>query len=308
MRDSTKTVTITVLIAIALATAALGAAATLPAGNAGAQPLKATVSGPAGPVQVELASSSKSTRSVLPTLSGLRSNSKSGAVLVIPSAQMKPEDTATLIEDMTIMSRIFDKKLSDRNLIPPGRTFWRGWSIDPFDSFFSTDTRTTEAIYLEGFGCLFLVNVDFPLSAPPQDEAAKPKDGTDQVWAETQDQMYNPLAKDAYKQGDRSQKYSSEKVDDLLTTLIRSLKHTGNIRGLKADESVTIMVRGGEITVSLVEKASPLAAEYQRLTGELTSLQPTFLTIRATKQDIDSFAKAELDYDQFRKRILTLAY
>lgn len=308
MRHSTQTATITVLLAIALATAALGADASRPAGNTGTEPVRATVSEPAGYVQVGLPSSSESTGHVLPTLSGLPSKSKTGAVLVIPSTQMKPEDTATLIEDMTIMSRIFDKKLSDRNLIPPGRPFWRGWSDDPFDPFFSTDTHTTEAIYLEGFGCLFLVNVEFPLSPPPQDEAAKPEDGTDQVWAEIKNQMDYPLTEDARKQDDRRQKYSSEKVDDLLTTLIRTLKHTANIRGLKAAECVTVMVRGGEITVSLVEKASPLAAEYQRLTGGLTSRQPTFLTIRATKQDIDSFAEAELDYDQFRKRIQTLAY
>jgi len=309
MRDSTQTTAIAVLLAIALATAAFGEAAGRSAATTSVEPPIAAFSGPAEPVGTTVPDVSTSVRRrVLATLSDVRSKSKAGAVLVIPSAQMKPEDAAALIEDMTIMSRIFEKRLADEHLIPAGYSLWYGRGADPFSRYFARDNRTTEAIYVEGFGSLFLINVNFPLSPPPQVDAAKPEDGTDQVWAAMREDMYRPEDSRRRKEDQRKQEYDAEKVDDLQRTLIKGLKHAANIRRLKAEESVTIMVRGSDITVPLAKNESPLAAEYRRLTGELTAVQPTFLTIRAKKPDIDSFAKNELDYNQFRQRIETLAY
>jgi hypothetical protein len=312
MRHSTQTTTITVLLAIALATSALGASASLSAADISIEPVTPTVSGPAESViaEVPVASTSGPTARdrVLATLSNVRSKSKAAAVLVIPSAQMKPEDTTALIEDMTIMSRIFEKKLADQHLIPSSRMFLYTDSADPFKRYFARGNRTTEAIYVEGFGALFLMNVDFPLSPPPQGEADIPDDGTDRVWAAMREHMYRPEDSRRSRKQEQKEQYDAEKIDDLQRTLIKGLKHAANIRGLKAQESVTIMVRGSDITVPLTKNESALAAEYRRMTGELTTVQPTFLTIRAKKPDIDSFAKNELDYNQFRQRIQTLAY
>ena len=311
MSDSTQTATITVLLAIALTTAAPGAAASLSAAEIRMEPVTPT-GGPAAPEPVAPppAPTLQPGRSghVLATLSDLRSKSKAGAVLVIPSEQMKPEDTAALIEDMTIMSRIFAKKLADNHLIPGGYRVWHGWSGDPFDRLLSKDTYTTAAIYVEDFGSLFLIDVDFPLSPPPQVKAAKPDDDTDRVWAAMREDMYRPENSRRRKKDDQKEQYDAEKIDDLQRTLIKGLKHAANIRGLKAKESVTIMVRGSDITVPLAKDESPLAAEYRRMTDELTAVQPTFLTIRAKKPDIDSFAKNKLDYNQFRQQIQILAY
>jgi hypothetical protein len=221
---------------------------------------------------------------------------------------MKPEDTAALIEDLTIMSRIFEKKLADEHLIPTGYRYWDASRDDLLKRFFSKDSYTTRAMYVEGFGSLFLIDVDFPLSPPPQIEAAKPEDGTDQLWERTKDDIYHPADGRRRKKEEPKEQYDAEKIDDLQRTLIKALKHAANIRGLKAEESVTIMVRGSDITVPLTKNESPLAAEYRRMTGELTAVQPTFFTIRAKKTDIDTFAKNNLNYDQFRQRVQTLAY
>ena len=310
MRDSTQTAAITVLLAIALATTAPGSAVSQPAAGTNVQPVRPTVSGPAERVVAETVQISQPAQSapLLPTLSDLRSKATAGAVLLIPSTQMKPEDTTALIEDMSIMSRIFEKRLADEHLIRSGYAIFRPQPIDPFNRYFARDNRTTQAIYIQGFGSLFLINVDFPLSPPPQVEADKPQDSGDKVWATAKDDIRNPTSGRRRKQTDQKREYDAEQVDDLQRTLIKTLKHAANIRGLKAEESVTITARGSEITVPLAKDESPLAAEYRRMTGELTAVQPTFLTIRAKKPDIDSFAKDELDYDQFRQRIQTLAY
>ena len=308
MRNSIQTAKITVLLAVALATAALGAATT-PAASAGTEPAIASFSGPAEPAKVgpPTVPAPLPRGRVLTTLSDLRSKSKAAAVLLIPNAQMKPEDAAALIEDMTIMSRIFEKRLADNHFTPAGSRYWDARGGNPFSRFLSKDTYTTEAIYVEDFGSLFLIDVDFPLSPPPQVDADIPGDDTDRVWAAMREDMYHPEDSRRRKQEQKEQ-YDAEKIDDLQRTLIKGLKHAANIRDLKAKESVTIMVRGSDITVPLAKDESPLAAEYRRMTGELTTVQPTFLTIRAKKPDIDSFAKNELDYNQFRQRIQTLAY
>ena len=53
----------------------------------------------------------------------LLGHSHSGAVLVVPAAELKGEDLATITEDMSVMSRIFDNKLSQARLTT-GRGSW----------------------------------------------------------------------------------------------------------------------------------------------------------------------------------------
>ena len=90
--------------------------------------------------------------------------SGSGAVLVVPTAEMKTEDLAAITEDMTVMSRIFDKKLSQTQLIT-GAGGSRFVGIDPrsflFDpQSFGRSSGSIEAIYLDGYGALFLMKVN----------------------------------------------------------------------------------------------------------------------------------------------------
>ncbi|MFH1883424.1 MAG: hypothetical protein ABIL62_12015 [Planctomycetota bacterium] len=95
----------------------------------------------------------------------LLGHSGGGAVLVIPAAELKVEDLAAITEDMSVMSRIFDNKLSQARL-----TLGRGGltTVRFNSSFFEWDSRTTEAIYLEGYGALFLMKVNILLSPPPE--------------------------------------------------------------------------------------------------------------------------------------------
>jgi len=48
----------------------------------------------------------------------------SAPVLVIPAAEMKAEDLVTIMEDMNVMSRIFDKQLAKANLIKSPDYSW----------------------------------------------------------------------------------------------------------------------------------------------------------------------------------------
>ena len=89
-----------------------------------------------------------------------------GTVLVIPSEQTKTEDLLTINEDMTVMSRIFEKNIEQARI----KTV-RGGMIVPTHDLFSTllggGRGGIQSIYLQGFGALFLMKVDLLLSPPP---------------------------------------------------------------------------------------------------------------------------------------------
>ncbi len=232
-----------------------------------------------------------------------------GGILVIPSGQVKVENLAAITEDMSVMSRIFDKKLSQSNVLTS-----RGRLLVGVNTYLGRSDRLTEAIYLEGYGALFLMKVNMLLSAPPEaQQKEKVQEDTDPVWAQMRRQMYEPEEVRRSRTGGRpEEKYDAEKVETLKTNLIKTLKHAANIRALNSDDLVilTVIGDGGRPASS----DTRFYSSYGRSTGsrrggrtvpevESDSVQPTVLTICAKKSDIDAFAKGELDYDQFRQRI-----
>ena len=262
----------------------------------------------------------------------LLGHSSSGAVLVIPATQMKTEDLAAITEDMAVMSRIFDKKLSQAQLITGGSLFV---GIDPMLSF-GRSSGAIEAIYLEGYGALFLMKVNALLSPLPEalEEKETKEEDIDPLWAETRRRMYEPEEVSRRRRGDRlEEKYDAEKVEELKETLIKTLKHAANIRSFKPDESVILTVIGkagqsGTRTTTRSYGLSSMGSSTGRrgrssmvrgAPGSMVrgapgvptvaaSLLPTVLTIRAKKSDIDAFAKGQLSFDQFTQKTLLLSY
>jgi len=256
----------------------------------------------------------------LPKLPGVPPFSDAGTILVIPTDQMKAEDFSTIMEDMTIMSRIFNKNLQQAHL-PAGGGFSGGFwdSGRRLGRFFGQDSHAIEAIFLDGYGAVFMVNVDFPLSPPPEeqkeDKEAEAKKPADPVWAETMKELYQPEDVGEHKKERPEEKYDAEKVENLKTTLIKSLKHAANIRNLKPADSVIITVKGRDVAgPALFFKAeAPLTLpQGSKTTGvyissskvaEMSLASSTVLIIRAKKSDIDAFSKDELDFDLFCQRL-----
>ncbi len=246
----------------------------------------------------------------LPHLPHFRQSGSGGGVLVIPADQMKVENLAVVTEDMSVMSRIFSQKLDQSNVLTA-----RGRLVGALNPYFGRGNSKTEAIFLEGYGALFLMKVNMLLSAPPEAQQKKEiKEDTDPVWSQMRREMYEPEKVGRSRTNDRTEeKYDAEKVESLKTNLIKTLKHATNIRALKSDQLVILTVIGdGSRSASTITRSYSYIYN-SRSTGRrrmvqtapgngTASLQPTVLTICAKKSDIDAFAKGELDYDQFRKR------
>lgn len=244
------------------------------------------------------------------------SNSDTGTVLVIPTSEIKPEELAITIEDMTVMARIIDKQLGKE----------KSKQILFYGNFLGgQSSRTAETIYLQGYGALFLKKVDFPLSPPPtvqeQESQAKEED-VDPVWEQMKQELYEPQESRRRRVEREEEKYDAEKVENLKTDLIKALKHAANIRNLKPAESVILTVTGSSGSSNITSVAIPGTGQIfvqnketktvkivtPTIPGDLGLSSPTVLVIRAKKSDIDTFAKGDLDFDKFRERVQIFAY
>lgn len=246
-------------------------------------------------------------------------NGGAATVLVVPNAETKPQDLDMITQDLNIMSRILDKKLNpdqkdQLSVSYGGRTS----TIGRYMSFFSDDERTTRAIYVQGYGALFLLKVDFPLSPTPETiEEEKTEEEIDSVWSQTKREIYTPEEPSKRRRGRSEEKYDARKVESLKTTLTEALKHAANIRSLKPDESVILTVRGYEPAVAV--RTFPAIGAGPDTSVRITHkpmvevdkmgfFSPTVLIIRAKKSDIDAFSKDELNFDQFRQKAQILTY
>ncbi|HIJ70126.1 MAG TPA: hypothetical protein HPP87_02035 [Planctomycetes bacterium] len=157
-------------------------------------------------------------------------------ILVIPSGDVDAQQLAETVEDMKIMSHIFQKELAEADMTPGGRSwvfFWR------------RNESSFRSIYLEGYGAVFLMEVDFPLLPVAQLTEEEVEEGTDPVWDQARRELTASEDDDIFDyDSDEEVEYDADKVTDLKSKLIRNLKHASNIRNLSDKESIIIAVTG----------------------------------------------------------------
>jgi hypothetical protein len=246
-----------------------------------------------------------------------------GKVLVIPTAQIQPQDMVTLMEDMTVMCRVFEKKLAQSNLAQAN--FRSSWG-SRYSRSFSRDSHSMGAMYVQGYGALFMTTVDFPLSPPPEkEEKEDTQKDADPVWEQMKQEIFSPQEA-ARRTPDRpEEKYDAEKVENLKITLIKALIHAANIRELKPDESVILTLTGSGISsnfgkVVVIPGYNQVMVTYKDKDKNVTKLltspslsdlgisSPTVLTIRAKKSYIDALAQDKINFAEFEQKIQLLSY
>jgi hypothetical protein len=161
-------------------------------------------------------------------------------VLVVPSAEVNPKDLAEIIEDMQVMSHILDERFKETRRV-------QGVFTD-FGDFFGRDNRQTEATYLQGYGVLFSMEVNFAFSPPPKQQkqqAEQTDEQVDSTWEKAKQQVFSPGDPRGAEDTDSAEEYNSQMVEELKRDLITTLKHAANIRGVQPDEWVILTVIGG---------------------------------------------------------------
>ncbi len=177
-------------------------------------------------------------------------------VLLIPASQANPKKLAAVREDMKIMSHIFDKSLQ-KNLQGVYRI---GGLFADFGDFFNQDRGGTEAVYLEGYGALFLITTDFPLSPPPGQQAT-PVEGdepVDATWEQAKHDIWHPTRRREGSSLSLQAIYDTTKAEDLKRDLINAMKHASNIRNMQPDEWIIITLTGAKVEQGITQNPRDL--------------------------------------------------
>ena len=235
--------------------------------------------------------------------------------LIISSSTPDEKAVATLDEDLNIMARILDKSIErggdDDRKGPMGIHLW---------ALGQGGNRGARNLYLDGYGAVFILNVNMPLLAPPsRAQVEDKKEQTSSTWEEARNELYGGEDRGSYKRigGDKrpSMPYDAERVEALKKDLSEALKNATHIRGLKDNEHVTIVVQGAGSDHS-IRRARTVGPKKGELSEDVFAFAfapggggpRSVMTLRAKKSDIDAFAKGKTDLDDFRKKISTAVY
>jgi hypothetical protein len=236
-------------------------------------------------------------------------------ILVIAGPNAQPQDVTAIVEDLAVMGRIiYTKVRSPQQVSRDNRLYVYTLGGDYLG--------VTEAMYLDGFGAMFMLKVDFPLLPPPEQQAKPEEPKGDQVWLEARRQMVEPPGEKPQTRA-RLKPYEAGKVEQFKSNLIKTLKHASNIRSLKSDDCVTLVVKAPRaVAAAQPEKAATTATRRvvrpdeqgawsileETLVSEAELPSLTVLTIRAKKSDTDDYAQGKLDDKAFGQKCQIITY
>lgn len=247
-------------------------------------------------------------------LNGAGVNTLTEPVLVVPAKPMDPKALDQVIEDLSIMARIIEKNAlgGDQAGAVSSFTFANGLALSSSwgpnaggPGLVFAGTGRPKAMYLGGYGAVFFMRVAYPLLPPPQAAEEQRADSQgDPVWAEAKRSVLEgepPLGL-AQEGAEPEVSYSPEQVETLKSALIATMKHAGNVRGLEPTEWVAMVVQGPTPTTD------PSSQDARYGAPPITGAGRTVLTLRATRGDIDQYAKGQLSQQQFEQRLQVISY
>jgi len=236
------------------------------------------------------------------------------------------DEMPPIVEDIQIMSQILDKALGRRSAGRVARHVTK--AVDDVLTqakhnpvFPSGPYDQTRGVFLEGYGALFLTEVDCPFIVAP-DKSEEPEDGDveESVWEKTKRQLETTrkpetrlelaipevvgfhARRGADDPWESTIEYTVKKVEQLQKTLLETLKHATNIRSLKPEDTVAIVVQG-EYRITMPRGEDP----WRIMVFDKSSCH-TVLTLRVKKSDIDAFARGDLSFDAWRKKVTIVTH
>jgi hypothetical protein len=245
-------------------------------------------------------------------------------------------------EDLSIMGHIVDQTL-ERGLGEETTPSKMGVPL-----IVTSGGRAARALYIQGFGALFMVKVNLPLLAPPAPAEQKTNAPVDSEWESARREVLglesgSELIGSSVVSADVP--FDAESVEALKHTLIGTLKNASNIRHLKPDDYVSIAVFGQPSAATVVSSPAPVAAfgatsssreeGEDNFTASTTKPSParkdkgsnrrttatssgaiatvaaqtgSVLTLRVKNTDVRSFASGKLSLEDFSKKVSMNAY
>lgn len=249
--------------------------------------------------------------------------------VIVTSKPLDAKELATVEEDLGIMARLLEKEI-EREAGPDGLPNAMGIALTRLDG------RGPSVMLLEGYGAVFTFAVRMPLTPQPARVVErKPERTPDSPWERTRRELFGPPGGgerdgepgrrggfggggDPWSGRHEGAEYDAKKVEELKKSILEALKQAGNIRALKAEDYLTVVVQGAggggfgsmefavetRTTTSNSANGGPPRVEtfVNREGGD--GPRSGTLTIRAKKSDAEEFAQGKLTAEQFSKKAL----
>jgi hypothetical protein len=223
-----------------------------------------------------------------------------------------PKNASALSEDLTVMTRILEKAAGAKADGPPTAS---GIALFSF-----SQPNSPRAFYLDGYGAMFVLNVRFPLLAPDKrDDGGQTNDISNSEWEKAKDEVYGRRGAldDVRVKTAPSEEFNAQRVENLKEQIVSDLVNAKNIRNLRPDDYVTVVVLGGGPRGGIPGPGIPARSvrggtrggstrTWTETAGE-TGAQST-MTLRVKKSDIDALAKSKLNTEDFQKTVSVQVY
>ena len=233
--------------------------------------------------------------------------------LVIPSGPLDDTIHCELMEDMQIMGQVLADKIHPE----------RNKSADPYFTYIGGMMRdkspSVGALYMDGYGILFLESVDYPL-VPASTEVQETSDEaeSDEVWLQARKKVYGLPHNEEDQHEHRVVSYDADQVESLRRDLVNSLKHASNIRNMDSSEWVIFMVLSFPREMQEIRFMPNNIIKGKWVFGE-EPLEPktekeektvlfSYLLVRAQKGDIDDLAAGRINEEVLKDRIQIITY
>jgi hypothetical protein len=244
--------------------------------------------------------------------------------LVLPSGDATQSVSATK-EELAIMGRLIEKSLQ-----PESERTSNPFRFE-FGSVHLGGRNDLDALYIEGHGAIFFIEVDYPLvKAPAAVEKVVESSGTkDDPWEKARREVRGepePEGDDmdlavARVFSTEAKAFDAERVEALRERLVTVLPQARNLKCLRAGESVTIVVSGPSPKMKKSKRSRNTAVAVARAEaggpGEVWvhdgrsdasgSGSASVMILKTTKADLDAVGAKTLTDGDFGKKVSVTA-
>ena len=227
-------------------------------------------------------------------------NERAAKTMIIRSSPADQKANDQLQEDIAVMYRILQKAVGDHS---------RDEKILMGVPFSLPGART---LYLQDYGLVFTFNVDMPLVAEPKAEkkVAEDADDTNEEWEEARNDLFGQ--KHFMKGGHKpSRPFDAGEVEELKQGVIEALRNASNIRNLKPNDWITVVIRGKRFDTAVwpaegdkfrFEVDNNVIYNSDEMGSEST------MVLRVKKSDVDDIAKKKGEKGSLKDKVTVTTY
>jgi hypothetical protein len=216
-----------------------------------------------------------------------------------------------LKEDLLVMCRIIEKAAQ-----PHISDVHKAAGIDLLA--LGGANRTVRTMYLEDYGVIFTLNVRIPLLSDAKAEEPEVKEATqNEEWEETRNELFGQKRR-IKRIAPGHESYDEEDVKELKNELLDALVNAANIRNLKVNDWITVVVSGpGLVETEVIqvergrgegEKGSPARVEFSPraeffITEDGQSGGESSMVLRIRKGTLDEVVRKGGAADEVQKAV-----